>query len=239
MRITHALLALAAVAGLEVGFAGAQETNSWRYYRPGNTGIQGDYNETIWIGADGDPWIGGYDPIAEEGGIARFVQAENRWINVSNIDYQVIGSANDLGYCRATDMVADGLGNLWIGTWRGALRMNLAAGPSSLVRFGPENSALPGGVTSDLTRAPDGTIWISGDGGLYALQPSHQPVVAHQRARRTEDRGPTKAGGRILPVGFRRRVLADGAMGLNDPDLDQLPRHREQSVPPGFQRLGR
>ena len=41
---------------------------SWRYYRPGNTGIQGDYCEAIWIGPDNDPWIGGYDPGFEEGG---------------------------------------------------------------------------------------------------------------------------------------------------------------------------
>ncbi len=158
--------------------AAEQPTYSWRYYRPGNTGIQGDYNEAIWIAPDGDPWIGGYNPVAEEGGFAKFVQAENRWINVSNIDYPVIGSANDVGVTRVTDMVADGQGNLWLGTWRGALRMNLAAGPSSLVRFGPGNSALPGGLTRDVTLAPDGSIWISaestiwGGGGLTRYDPA-------------------------------------------------------------------
>ncbi|MFN0150132.1 MAG: FlgD immunoglobulin-like domain containing protein [bacterium] len=141
---------------------------SWRYYRPGNTGIQGDYNEAIFIDADGDPWIGGYNPTAEEGGVAKFIQAENRWINVSNIDYPVIGSANDVGVSRVTDMVADQQGNLWMGTWRGALRMNLAAGPSSLVRFGPGNSALPGGLTRDIALAPDGSIWISAESTIWA-----------------------------------------------------------------------
>ena len=58
--------------------AGTVKT-SWKYYRPGNTGIQGDYNESIWIGSDNDPWIGGYNPIAEEGGVAKFIQSENRW----------------------------------------------------------------------------------------------------------------------------------------------------------------
>lgn len=178
MRLFPALITVCLLLAFGAGLAVGEPTYSWRYYRPGNTGIQGDTNETIWIDADGDPWIGGYSPIAEEGGIAKFVQAENRWVNVSNIDYPVIGSANDVGYCRATDMVADGLGNLWIGTWRGALRMNLAAGPSSLVRFGPGNSALPGGVTNDITRAPDGTIWISasssvfGGGGLTRYNPA-------------------------------------------------------------------
>lgn len=175
LRSAFIIWALAAACGT---YAHAQVSYSWRYYRPGNTGIQGDWNEAIWIGADGDPWIGGYNPTAEEGGVAKFVQSQNRWINVSNIDYPVIGSANDVGVSRVTDMVADGQGNLWMGTWRGALRMNLAAGPGSLVNFGPGNSALPGGVTEDITRAPDGVIWISagssiwGGGGLTRYDPA-------------------------------------------------------------------
>jgi Two component regulator propeller len=137
------------------------DTFSWRYYRPGNTGIQGDYNESIFIDADGDPWIGGYNPVAEEGGIAKFIQSQNRWINVSNVDYPLIGHANDVGVSRVSDMISDGAGNLWLGTWRGVLRMNLAAGPSSLVKYGPGNSGLPGGLTRDMALAPDGTIWVA------------------------------------------------------------------------------
>ncbi|MCC7142836.1 MAG: T9SS type A sorting domain-containing protein [Candidatus Eisenbacteria bacterium] len=171
--------AVAVLTFLVTGATGAlaADTFSWRYYRLGNTGIQGDYNHSIWIGADGDPWIGGYDPIQEEGGVAKFIQSENRWLNVSNVDYPVIGSQYDLGVARVTDMLEDGQGNLWMGTWRGVLKMNLAAGPSSLVKYGPGNSALPGGVTNDLTRAPDGTIWVSasssvwGGGGLTRYNP--------------------------------------------------------------------
>lgn len=168
MKSLRGALVLCALCAACATLAQAQDSYSWRYYRPGNTGIQGDSNDAIWIGADGDPWIGGYSPVAEEGGVARFVQAENRWINVSNVDYPVIGSANDVGFCRVTDMVADRQGNLWLGTWRGALRMNLAAGPNSLVRFGPENSALPGGLTRDMTLAPDGSIWISAESSIWA-----------------------------------------------------------------------
>ncbi len=156
---------LAMMAGC--GAAMAQVDYSWRYYRPGNTGIQGDYNESIWIAPDGDPWIAGYNPVAEEGGIAKFIQAENRWFNVSNIDYSVFGSANVVGTSRVTDMVADGQGNLWIGTWVGVLRMNLAAGPSSLVMYDQTNSPMAGGFTSDLTLAPDGSIWAAADGGMF------------------------------------------------------------------------
>ena len=179
MKTCKIVLILSAL--LVAGIAPAEDlaTYSWRYYRPGNTGIQGDYNEAIYIGADDNPWIGGYNPIAEEGGIAKFVQDQNRWINVSNIDYPVIGSANDVGTSRVTDMVADNQGNLWLGTWRGVLRMNLADGPNSLVKFGPGNSALPGGVTEDITLAPDGSIWISAGssewagGGLTRFDPSN------------------------------------------------------------------
>ncbi len=176
-RLAGAAVSLMILAGL-AGSAAAQPQYSWRYYRPGNTGIQGDFNESIWIAPDGDPWISGYNPVAEEGGIAKFVQDENRWINVSNIDYAPFGSANDVGTSRVSDMVADEQGNLWLGTWRGLLRMNLAAGPSSLVKYGPENSPLPGGRTMDVALAPDGTIWVSassvewGGGGLTRHNPA-------------------------------------------------------------------
>lgn len=42
-----------------------QTTYSWRYYRVGNTGIQGDYCQAIWIDPNGDPYIGGYEPEAD------------------------------------------------------------------------------------------------------------------------------------------------------------------------------
>ncbi len=60
---------------------------SWRYYNTGNTGIQGDYVEAVWIDHDGDPYIAGYTPGWEEGGFAKYIQTENKWINYSNIDY--------------------------------------------------------------------------------------------------------------------------------------------------------
>ena len=99
MTTRVALLILLSSLSFGVARADDQATYAWRFYRPGTAGIQGDFNETIWIGADNDPWIAGYNPVAEEGGIAKFVQAENRWINVSNIDYPVFGSANDGRFC--------------------------------------------------------------------------------------------------------------------------------------------
>jgi hypothetical protein len=42
-----------------VAFGGVAQAQTpayeWRYYRPSNTGIQGDYCDAIWIGPDDDP----------------------------------------------------------------------------------------------------------------------------------------------------------------------------------------
>ncbi len=144
--------------------AQAQVSYSWRYYRPGNTGIQGDYNQAVWVGSDGDPYIGGYDPFFEEGGFAKFIQSEDRWVNYSNVDYPVIGHPNDTGCTRVNDIVPDAAGQLWLGTWRGALKFDPAVGASSLVHYGPGNSALIDDTVWDIDRAPDGTMWFVNNG---------------------------------------------------------------------------
>ncbi len=173
-------LAAALVASLSACLAatGDSATYSWRYYRPTNTGIQGDYCDAIWIGPDGDPWIGGYVPSFEEGGIAKFIQAESRWINISNVDYPVIGHPDHTGVARVSDIVVDSSGVMWMGTGRGALRFEPALGPASLVRYDASNSGLPGGWTTGVELASDGTVWFSaygtawGAGGLRRFQPA-------------------------------------------------------------------
>ena len=151
---------------------------SWRYYNTGNTGIQGDYVEAIWIDHDGDPYIAGYTPGWEEGGFAKFVQSENRWINYSNVDYPVIGDINDVGSSRISDIEEDANGILWMATWRGILKFNPAIGAGSLQFWGADNSIHPGGRTMDIAIAPDGSIWAAvfsvvwGNGGLVNYDPS-------------------------------------------------------------------
>jgi len=161
-----------------------QDTNSqtpalsWRYYNTGNTGIQGDYVEAIWIDHDGDPYIAGYTPGWEEGGFAKFVQLENRWINYSNVDYPVIGNINDVGASRISDIEEDANGLLWMATWRGILKFNPAVGAGSLQFWGADNSIHPGGRTMDIAIAPDGSIWAAvfsvvwGNGGLVNYNPT-------------------------------------------------------------------
>ena len=178
MSFHSVLLPVLATACVCAGVLTAQSDTTWRYYRPGNTGIQGDYNEAVWIGPDGDPYIGGYHPGFEEGGFAKFVQADNRWINYSNVDYQVIGHPEETGCVRVIEIVADAGGKLWLGTGRGALLFDPAVGASSIIKYGPGNSQLPGGFTSDVDIAPDGSVWFAslsvsyGGGGITRYQPS-------------------------------------------------------------------
>jgi hypothetical protein len=168
---------LVAVVGL-VASAHAQPSFTWRYLRPGNTGIQGDQCDAIWIGPDNDPWFGSHVPSWEEGGLAKFVQAQNRWINISNVDYPVIGHPNDTGTSRVSDIAQDAAGNLWMATGRGALRFNPTLGPSSLTKFDNTNSALPGGWNRDVDIAPDGSLWFAsyattwGGGGITRYIPA-------------------------------------------------------------------
>jgi hypothetical protein len=164
MRVLHRALIFCALFAMCTSLAHAQDSYSWRYYRPGNTGIQGDDNQALWVGPDGDPYIGGFDAAFEEGGFAKFVQSENRWINYSNVDYPVIGHPDEMGCVRITDITPDATGKLWMGTWLGVLRFDPAVGPSSLTRFGPGNAPLSGETVFDVERAPDGTMWFADNG---------------------------------------------------------------------------
>lgn len=152
-------------------------TYTWRYYRPGNTGIQGDYNESIWIDADNNPYITGYQPFAEDGGFAKFIKSENRWVNFSNVDYPVIGNPQNVGSSRISDIVQDATGKLWMGNWTGILSFNPAIGASSIQRYDNTNTVFPGGRATDVDVAPDGSLWSSvlsvtwGAGGLVRYQP--------------------------------------------------------------------
>ncbi len=152
--------------------------NSWTYYRPSNTGIQGDFCEALFVSSDGNPWIAGYDPGFEEGGLAKYHVAQNRWENVSNVDYPVIGHPEMQGTVRIADIAVDANGNLWMATGRGALFYSPSVGPTSLRRFGEDNSPIRGGWNRGVEIAPDGSIWFSaystvwGSGGVSQYLPS-------------------------------------------------------------------
>ena len=160
-------VALLTVAGT-TGVASADPEYSWKYYRPGNTGVMGDYSSGLWIAPDGTLYLGGYDPHFEEGGFSRFIEAENRWENFSNVDYPVIGDPANTGSSRISDFCQDDSGALWMGTWRGALYFDPAVGPDSFVRYDPE--------TGCPTELPDGTTLLIGElPAIVALTTAPEP----------------------------------------------------------------
>jgi ligand-binding sensor domain-containing protein len=128
---------------------------SWTIYTPGNTGVPGDYTRDIFVDGEGKPWIPGFIPFWEQGGMARFDHETNTWFVVSNVDYPVIASP------RFNDIDSDADGIMWIGTNEGLLRYNPAVGPSSLVRFDEFNSPMPGDQVQQVSIAPDGSIWLA------------------------------------------------------------------------------
>lgn len=180
MRLLPSLLLVLGSTSTLSLTAGAQ-TPTWRHYTTGNTGIQGDYAESVWIGPDDAPWIGAYTPAFEEGGVARFLRAENRWEGISSLDHpEVFGAASLTGASRVHDMVEDSDGKLWLATWRGLVHLDPAVGAESLVGFDASNSPHPGGRTMDVDVAPDGTVWAAvfgvawGTGGLLRYDPSSE-----------------------------------------------------------------
>ncbi|HCY76548.1 MAG TPA: hypothetical protein DHV28_11560 [Ignavibacteriales bacterium] len=135
---------------------------SWRYYRPGNTGIQGDQVTALWIDEYGDPYIAAATGGWGEGGFAKFIQSENKWINYSNVDYPVLGTFDNADV-QILDIIEDSEKNLWMGNYAGAIKFNPQVGSSSLENFGPNNSSLLG-FTYDVDLAPDSTIWFTSSG---------------------------------------------------------------------------
>lgn len=170
---------------------------SWRYYRVGNTGIQGDYCEAIWIAPDGNPYIAGYDPIFEEGGFSKFQHNENRWINFSNVDYPIIGHPDLTGVVRVMDIISDASGKLWMGTWRGGLSFNPAVGGSSIIRLTQANSGLIDERTTDIDLAPDGTLWFS-NGGTARYNPATNSWTRWQFGNEFLSVQPKSTGGYLV-----------------------------------------
>ena len=143
----------------------------WRYYRPGNTGIPGDYVQAIHVDANDRPYIAAYIPFWAEGGFSRFDAASNSWTCFSNVDLAALVSE------RVNDIEEAPGGVLWIGTNNGIIRFDPAIGPASMTRLDASNAPLPNGNVQDLTVDPDGNLWVAigppgGQGCLARYQPA-------------------------------------------------------------------
>jgi hypothetical protein len=151
-------------------FSQSSEQYSWRYYRPGNTGIQGDYATSLWIDENGDPYIAANTGNWGEGGFAKFNYSDTTWTNFSNVDYEVLGSFDNADI-QFLDIVEDYDKNLWFGSFLGAVKFNPQAGISSAENFHSGNSDLLG-FTYDVDLAPDSSVWFT-SGGLVRFNPNN------------------------------------------------------------------
>jgi ligand-binding sensor domain-containing protein len=171
LSIALAAPALALQSGPDARVAGVPTKVSWKRFTPGNTGVQGDYVQAIFMDPNDHPWIAGYTPIWEQGGMANF--DGDRWTNVSNVDYPA-----KLLSPRFNDIEEDANGLLWIASDAGLLRYDPAVGPASLTRFDPANTPMPADQVRDVAIAPDGAIWLAihdvqsvPSGGLVRFDP--------------------------------------------------------------------
>lgn len=156
------------VLGASLATAGIAQTPEWRYYRPGNTGLPGDYCQTIHIDDQDRPYIGAYIPFWREGGFARF--EGDHWTTFSNVDIAAIRShvVNDI------ETGPDGI--LWIATDAGLIRFDPQVGASSMVRFDETNTPLQSAFIVDCAVDPSGDVWL-------ALRPPTGPGSGLARLR--------------------------------------------------------
>jgi ligand-binding sensor domain-containing protein len=164
VRAPVTLGAVIAASATSVALAGSTDPQ-WSYYKPSNTGIPGDYVQSIFVDTGGGAWVTAYIPFWEEGGVARF--DGYRWLTISNVDYPEILSP------RFNDVLEDQDGVMWFasgvyGSVYSLLRYDPAT--DSLHRYDPDNSPMPAGQLYDIDVAPDGTIWM-GLEGLVRFDP--------------------------------------------------------------------
>ena len=149
---------------------------SWELLRPSNSGIPGDYTQVIYIDDDDSPWIAGYIPFWEEGGMAH-LEGNDFWRVLNNVDCPQIG--HEIGSPRFSDLVRTDNGVMWIGTGRGLLRFDPSQDDWCVTKYTTANSGIAGNSVNALSIAPDGTIWMGcdtwgggPDGGLSQYDPA-------------------------------------------------------------------
>ncbi len=157
-------------------FAQSSLNSSWKFFRPGNTGLQGDVVTAIFIDANSNPYIAANTGSWGEGGFAKFDINENKWENFSNVDLPILGGF-DNGDIQINDIVEDENGNFWMTKNTGAIKFNPSIGASSIMSFTPFNSSLST-YSTDLDIAPDGSMWFS-SGGLVQYLPDTDDWQTH------------------------------------------------------------
>ena len=145
----------------------AVEDVSWELIRPTNTGILGDFCFALFIDDDDSPWISGYTPFWEEGGVSHF--DGSIWNSLNNFDCDQITSP------RFEEIVKTEDGIMWIVS-DGLLRFDPAVEPWCVTRLHAGNTPMPTNSINDIAVAPDGSLWLaisgSPSGALAQYTPS-------------------------------------------------------------------
>lgn len=123
----------------------------WKFIRPTNTGVCGDYHQAIAVDRLGRIWTTGYMPFWSEGGVTMFDGTV--WTTWSNFD-------SPLPNERVNDIQFDQFNNVWIATENGLAKFdgtNWTIYNSSNAGFTSNNIR---GVVIDLS----GNVWVTFQG---------------------------------------------------------------------------
>ena len=140
---------------------------SWEFIRPTNTGMLGDYCNSLFIDDDDTAWISAFTTFWEEGGMSHF--DGTNWRALSNIECEQLLNV------RFTEVVKADDGIMWIASENGLYRFDPTVEPWCVTRFGTNNTPIPGDFIRDICIAPDGSLWMTskaGDGALVHYTPA-------------------------------------------------------------------
>jgi ligand-binding sensor domain-containing protein len=132
----------------------AQEDANWRYIRPSNTGLPGDYVTTISSDTCDNLWVGAYITFWEEGGVGEFDgQAWKNWTNFEG----------HLPAARVRDIFFDKENHVWIATQGGLVHYDR---DTIWETWNTSNSILPDDDIYDIASDDQNNIWIVYNGGI-------------------------------------------------------------------------
>jgi ligand-binding sensor domain-containing protein len=139
-------------AGLQIG---DPRTGRWRQVNSGDGGMHNDDVSTVYCDAENDFFIVGY----AEHGIDIYDVADDEW---QHLDRNSGLAANDV---NALAVVGD-RDEVWVASDEG---VTVSAGPDSKF-YDADNSDLAADRVGALAVAPDGSVWLGGEGALYRVQ---------------------------------------------------------------------
>ena len=140
-------------------------------HAPGDaTSLSHNIVSDFWEAPDGDLWVATYH------GLNRFYKSTGRFSRFfAEADEPFPLSSN---FIRC--LFQDRTGILWIGTEKGANKLNLTRKPFQGIRFDQSGTASNSNITSICQATAPGSLWVATNDGLHRLDYSAQPTHASQ-----------------------------------------------------------